>query len=157
LYKRQDNTINPTQRLTPTRRKVITRSRSRAQTNINRLSLYSLSSSSTRRSPNNYPEYSRCRLSVVKHQQLARQVGAFDAIAFKSSRDLKIISVIRGNPDYHGNDNLPTTCGGTPCLKPAASTRLGFWSNQHQESQQGKAHDQIGICLACTPYRQSRR
>jgi hypothetical protein len=75
------------QRLTPTGSKVITRSRSRARTSINRLSLHSPSSSSTRRSLNNCSRYPRSKLSVVKHWQLARQVGAFGAIAIKSSTD----------------------------------------------------------------------
>jgi hypothetical protein len=86
--KRQYNTINPTQRLTLTGHKVITRSRSRARTSINRLSLHSPSSSSMRRSPNNCPRYPRGRLLVVKHRQQARQVGACGAIAIKSSTDL---------------------------------------------------------------------
>jgi hypothetical protein len=38
-------------------------------------------------SPNNYPRYPRGRLPVVKHRQLARQVGAFGAIAIRSSTD----------------------------------------------------------------------
>jgi hypothetical protein len=40
-----------------------------------------------RRSPNNYPGYPRGRLSVVKHRQLACQVGACGPIAIKSSTD----------------------------------------------------------------------
>jgi hypothetical protein len=75
------------QRLTPTGCKVITRSRSRTRTSINRLSLHSPSSSSTRRSSNNCPGYPRGRLSVVKHRQLARQVGVFGTIAIKSFMD----------------------------------------------------------------------
>jgi hypothetical protein len=63
--------------LTPTGHKAITRSRSRVQTSINRLSLRSSSSSSMRQSPNNCPGYPRDRLSMVKHRQLARQVGTF--------------------------------------------------------------------------------
>jgi hypothetical protein len=38
-----------------------------------------------RQSPNNYPRYPHGRLSVVKHRQLAHQVGAYGAIAIKSS------------------------------------------------------------------------
>jgi hypothetical protein len=71
----------------PTGHKVITQSRSRAQTSINRLSLRSPSSSSIRRSPNNCSGYPYGRLSVVKHRQLARQVGAFGTIVIKSSMD----------------------------------------------------------------------
>jgi hypothetical protein len=71
----------------PTGRKVITRSWSRAQTSINLLSLRSPSSSSIRRSLNNCPGYTHGRLSVVKHRQLAHQVGACGAIAIKSSMD----------------------------------------------------------------------
>jgi hypothetical protein len=75
------------QRLMSIGRKAITRSRSRARTSINRLSLRSPLSSSTRRSPNNYPGYPRGRLSVVKHRKFARQVGAYSAIVIKSSTD----------------------------------------------------------------------
>jgi hypothetical protein len=85
----RDNTTQSIQhnRLTPTRRKAITRSRSRSRTSINWLSLRSPSSSRIRRSPNNCLGYPCGRLSVVKHRQLARQEGAFDAIAIKSSTD----------------------------------------------------------------------
>jgi hypothetical protein len=41
-----------------------------------------------RRSPNNYLGYPRGRLSVVKHRQLARQVGVFGRFVSKSSTDL---------------------------------------------------------------------
>jgi hypothetical protein len=40
-----------------------------------------------RRSPNNCPGYPRGRLSMVKHRQLVRQVGAYGAITIKSSTD----------------------------------------------------------------------
>jgi hypothetical protein len=40
-----------------------------------------------RQSSNNYPRYSRGRLLVVKHRQLACQVGAYGVIAIKSSTD----------------------------------------------------------------------
>jgi hypothetical protein len=66
-------TINPTQRLTPTRRKshyLITRVR----TSINRLSLVLTVEFSIRQSPNNYPGYPRGRLSVVKYRQVDRAV-----------------------------------------------------------------------------------
>ena len=82
--------INPTQRPTPTGRKgyyTITR----ARTSINRLSLALTMEFSIRRSPNNCPGYLRGRLSVVKHRQLARQVGAFDEFFFlESSVDLDL-------------------------------------------------------------------
>jgi hypothetical protein len=57
----------------PTRRKGYY-SIMRARTNINRLSLALTIESSIHRSLNNYLGYPRCRLSVVKHRQLARQV-----------------------------------------------------------------------------------
>jgi hypothetical protein len=67
-------TIHPTQRQTPTRRKDYY-SIMRAQTSINRLSPVLTVKFCIRQSPNNYLGYPRGRLSVVKHQQLARQVG----------------------------------------------------------------------------------
>jgi hypothetical protein len=48
----------------------------RARTSINRLSLVLTVEFCIRRRSNNSPEYPRGRLSVVKHRQLARQVGA---------------------------------------------------------------------------------
>jgi hypothetical protein len=71
----------------PTGCKVITQSRSGARISINRLSPRSPSSSSMRRSSNNYLRYPRGRLLVVKHRQLVRQVGAYGAIVIKSSTD----------------------------------------------------------------------
>jgi hypothetical protein len=62
------------------------------------------------RSPNNYPGYPCGRLSVVKHRQLARQVGAFGAIAIKSSTDFDDMifpmesTFIFGSWVYEAND-----------------------------------------------------
>ena len=80
--------INPTQRLTPTGRRAITRSRSRARTRINRLSLVLTVEFGICRSLNNCLGYPHGRLSVVKHRQLARQVGDFGGFASESSMDL---------------------------------------------------------------------
>jgi hypothetical protein len=60
----------------------------RARTSINRLSLALTVEFRIHRSSNNYPGYPRGWLLVVKHRQLARQVGAFGGFASESSTNL---------------------------------------------------------------------
>jgi hypothetical protein len=59
-----------------------------ARTSINRLSLAFTIEFHISQSPNNYLGYPHGRLSVVKHRQLALQIGAFDGFAIESSMDL---------------------------------------------------------------------